>query len=499
MIAAFAVLALVGSPSLRGQGFAPTHVDDFQGKPRMIVISDIGNEPDDQMSLVRLLLYSNELDIEALIASTSTWQKTAIHPETMRTLVEAYGEVRANLLLHAKGWPAADDLMRRVHPGQTAYGMAATGEGRTSEGAKAIEEAVERDDARPLWICLWGGANTLAQALIDLRAHRTPQQLEALVERLRVSAISDQDDAGPWIRREFPALYWVGTPSTPTSGEYAYATWTGISGDVYYRNGAGADSTIVTNEWLDANIRKGPLGKLYPRFLFIMEGDTPSYLGLIDNGLNAYRRPDWGGWGGRYVYRQAYGETHALWTQGGDEFMRVTSQDTVVGVDGQEHVSDQATIWRWRTAFQNDFAARIGWTFEDYAHAGHEPVAIVNGHAGTAPLEMDVTVGQSLTLDASTSVDPDGRGLQYRWFHYAEAGSADGNLADLKLIDADSTQVTVQAIAPCRTAWLPGLVPCKGVGTAHIILAVTSQGAPQLTSYRRLILHVHPASPSGAR
>jgi hypothetical protein len=494
-IAGLAALMLVGSQPLYGQGFAPTHVDDFQGKPRMIVISDIGNEPDDQMSLVRLLLYSNEMDIEGLIASTSTWQRTVIHLETMRKLVEAYGEVRPNLLLHAKGWPAPDDLMLRVHPGQAAYGMAATGEGKSSEGAKAIEEAIERDDARPLWICLWGGANTLAQALIDLRASHTTEETARLVARLRVSAISDQDDAGPWIRREFPALYWVGTPSTPTSGEYAYATWTGISGDVYYRNSAGADSTTVANEWLEEHIRKGPLGKLYPRFLFIMEGDTPSYLGLIDNGLNAYRRPDWGGWGGRYVYRQPYGETHALWTQGGDEFMRVTSQDTVVGVDGQEHVSDQATIWRWRTAFQNDFAARIGWTFEDYAHASHEPVAIVNGHTGTAPLEMDVTVGQSLMLDAGASVDPDGHGLRYHWFHYAEAGSADGNLADLRLTNADAAQVTVQAIAPCRAAWLPGLMPCKGAGTAHIILSVTSQGTPQLTSYRRMILHVHPQEP----
>ena len=88
-----------------GQGLPAAHVDDFQGKPRMIVISDIGNEPDDQMSLVRLLLYSNELDIEGLIATTSTWQKTAIHPETMRKLVEVYGQVRPNLLLNAKGWP----------------------------------------------------------------------------------------------------------------------------------------------------------------------------------------------------------------------------------------------------------------------------------------------------------------------------------------------------------------------------------------------------------
>jgi len=492
-IAELAGLVLVGTGLAAGQGLPATHVDDFQGKPRMMAISDIGNEPDDQMSLVRLLLYSNELDIEGLIASTSTWQRTAIHPETMRKLVEAYGQVRPNLLLHAKGWPAAEELMSRVYAGQTAYGMAATGEGKSSEGSRAIVRAVEREDPRPLWICLWGGANTLAQALTDLRASHTAEEMARLVGRVRVSAISDQDDAGPWMRREFPALFWVGMPSTPTSGEYAYATWTGISGDAYYRNGAGADFTQVTNEWLETNIRKGPLGKLYPKFMFIMEGDTPSYLGLIDNGLNAYRRPDWGGWGGRYVYRQPYGETHAIWTQGGDEFARVTSQDTVTGVDGRTYVSDQATVWRWREAYQNDFAARMSWTVEDFAHASHEPVAVVNGQPGTAPLEMDVTVGQTVTLDASGSADPDGKGLDYHWFHYAEAGSADGNLAALTLESADTARVTVRADAVCRPVWLPGLMPCRGVGTAHIVLAVTGKGTPRLTSYRRVILRVHPA------
>ena len=143
------------------------------------------------------------------------------------------------------------------------------------------------------------------------------------MSRLRVYAISDQDDAGAWIRREFPALFYIVMPSTQDGSEYYYATWTGISGDLYYRNCDGADTSLVTNEWLDRNIRsKGPLGKMYPRFMFIMEGDTPTFLDLIDNGLNAYRRPDWGGWGGRYVYRQPRGETHAIWTQGGDEFAR---------------------------------------------------------------------------------------------------------------------------------------------------------------------------------
>jgi hypothetical protein len=490
--------ALLFARPLIGQTLPPTHIDNFAGHPRAIIISDIGNEPDDQMSLVRLLLYSNEIDIEGLIAATSTWQKAATHPETMRGLIAAYGQVRPNLQLHAKNWPQAADLANRVYAGQPAYGMRATGRGKSSAGSNAIVQALDRNDDRPLWICLWGGANTLAQALLDLRATQTPDQLAKSVAKLRIYSISDQDDAGPWIRREFPALSYIVTPSTPTGGEYYYATWTGISGDAYYRNGAGADPNTVTNDWLEANIRKGPLGKLYPRFAFIMEGDTPSFLGLIDNGLNAYRRPDWGGWGGRYVYRQPYGETHSIWTQGGDMFQRVTSQDTVTGIDGATHTSDQATIWRWRDAFQNDFAARMSWTIEDFAHASHNPVVEVNGHAGTTPIEIDVEVGKPIVLDGSRSSDPDGRALRFHWFHYAEAGSADGNLSALTLSDADTPSVTVVASAVCRPAWLP-LIPCDGAGTAHIILAVTGDGTPHLTSYRRIILHVHKApEPNGA-
>jgi hypothetical protein len=221
-----------------------------------------------------------------------------------------------------------------------------------------------------------------------------------------------------------------------------------------------------------------------------MEGDTPSYLGLIDNGLNAYRRPDWGGWSGRYIYRQPYGETHPIWTQGGDEFARVTSQDTVKGMDGAQHVSDQATIWRWREAFQNDFAARMAWTISDFAHASHNPIVDVNGKPGSAVIEMDVNVGQSVVLDATGSSDPDGRTLHFHWFHYGEAGSADGNLAALTLTGSETSRVKVNVDAACRPAWLP-LIPCNGTGTAHIILAVTGEGSPKVTSYRRVILHIH--------
>jgi hypothetical protein len=493
VMALTAALSLTTTSWPLGAQLAPTHVDDFSGHPRVVIISDIGNEPDDQMSFVRLLLYSNELDLEALIAATSTWQKAATHPETMHALIYAYGQVRPNLLLHAKGWPSAEELDRVVAAGQPAYGLATTGTDKMSPGAEAILRAADRDDARPLWVCIWGGANTLAQALLHARNTRSAGDVEKLIAKLRVYSISDQDDAGPWIRREFPALFYIVQPSSPNSGEYYYATWTGISGDAYYRNGAGADFTTVTNEWLDANIRsKGPLGKLYPRFMFIMEGDTPSYLCLIDNGLNAYRRPDWGGWGGRYIYRQPYGESHPIWTQGGDEFARVTSQDTVIGSDGKQYVSDQASIWRWRQAFQNDFAARMDWTVADYTHANHNPIVEINGNRGTVPITIDAEVGKPIGLDASRSSDPDAnQSLHFSWFHYEEAGVTGTNAAAVTITGADTPRASVTPTATCRPKWLPLGPPCSGPGTAHIILAVTDSGSPQLTTYRRIILNVH--------
>ncbi len=162
-------------------------------------------------------------------------------------------------------------------------------------------------------------------------ARAQPADLETFVARLRVYAISDQDDAGPWLRRTFPNLHYIAMPSSQDGEEYYLATWTGISGDRFYRNAPGADFTTFSNPWIQANIRShGPLGALYIPPCCIHEGDTPSFLALIDNGLGSAMNPTYGGWGGRYVWRQPSGESRPFWTQGGDSYPgRDSSRDTV--------------------------------------------------------------------------------------------------------------------------------------------------------------------------
>src|SRR5215469_15480240 len=119
-----------------------SRVDAFMGKPRVFVLSDIGNEPDDQMSLTRFLLYSNEYDIEGLVAVTSTWQRHKVSPEIIQKVLSNYGKIRSNLLKHADGFPAAEDLSNLVKAGQPAYGMASLSKKTMSPGAMLLVKAI---------------------------------------------------------------------------------------------------------------------------------------------------------------------------------------------------------------------------------------------------------------------------------------------------------------------------------------------------------------------
>ena len=270
-------------------------------KPRVFVLTDIENEPDDAMSMVRFLTYGNHFDIEGLAATTSIHQPNRVAPQRILQIIEAYGKVRDNLESHEQGHPMPEFLRKRVTEGLPVYGMKGVGDGKDSPASEMLIQVVDADDARPIWVSAWGGPNVLAQALWKVRKTRSDEELNRFVSKLRVYTISDQDDSGPWMREQFPELFYVASPGAHAGGGYHHATWSGISGDYFHGRFSGADFTLVTNEWLDKHVRqKGPLGKEYPHWEYLMEGDTPSFLNLINNGLSDPEHPNWGGWGGRY-------------------------------------------------------------------------------------------------------------------------------------------------------------------------------------------------------
>ena len=449
-------------------------------KPRVFVLTDIENEPDDAQSMVRFLTYSNQFDVEALVATTSVHQRNKTAAWRIREIVEAYGKVQANLNLHEPGYPTVDYLRSLIDEGPALYGMDAVGAGHDSSASERLIRSVDRDDPRPLWVPVWGGPNVLAQALYKVQATRSPAELAKFVAKLRVYAVSDQDNSGPWIRKTFPALFYICSPGMADGGAYHHATWSGISGDNFWGRFGGADFSLVDNPWLDENIRrKGPLGAQHPHTKYLMDGDTPTVLSLIPHGLNAPERPDWGGWGGRYEFytppphrRLLEPETRPFWTD---------AQDEVMGNDGKWHTTNHATIWRWRTAYQNDFAARMDWTIKPYAEANHPPVVRL-GNAATLLAKL----GERVDLSAAGTSDPDGHALTYRWFCYNEAGTFTAAGArtpvNFKIENADKSE-----------AWFN--VPNRRVlrtGTLHLIVAVTDSGTPALTRYQRVIVTVTP-------
>lgn len=451
-------------------------------KNRVIILSDIEADPDDTQSFVRLFLYSNQIDIKGIVATTSCWHKTSVEPEFIEKIIHAYGKVQPNLVKHEAGFPSEKDLLSLVKSGLPKYGMLGVGDGKDSEGSDWIIKILEEEDERPLWISVWGGVNTLAQALHKIDNTKSKKEAKKLISKLRVYTISDQDDSGIWIRNKYPELFYIVTPGD----DYGSATWTGINTFI-----KGINNEVISNKWLAENIQQdhGPLGLEYPDVAWGVEGDTPAFLSLIPNGLNNAEHPEWGAWGGRYeLYKPDFSktkkggsdvqiapETRKIWTNVNDnytpyiysEYGRAVKKDTVTFNDYK------ITLARWREDFQNDFAARMDWCLSSYEDSNHPPIPVLSH-----PENITVKSGEGFGLDASISTDPDGDNLSFLWFNYLEAGSY---TKEIKINGAENAH-GAYIIAP--------IVDKKE--TAHFILKLTDKGTPALTRYKRIIVTILP-------
>ena len=446
---------------------------------RLIVLTDIDYfEPDDAQSLVRLLLYSNQLDIEGLIATGNAENADDLYPDYIRKIIGEYNKVQANLLRHEAGFPTGEELLNVVKAGMPLYGMEGVGEGKDSEGSDWIIAKLEEKDERPLWINIWGGSNTLAQALWKIKETESEKEAKRLISKLRIYAISDQDDSGAWIRKNFPDLFYIVSP-----GRYQDGTWVGMMSVI-----PGLNNDLVSNFWFAENVQQahGPLGAIYPNVVFGVEGDTPSFLYLLNNGLNAPENPNWGSWGGRYEYYippydstiewriPIMPETRPIWTNAEDTYTPTKESPFSRSIvnDTTEFTGNRITVARWREDFQNDLAARMDWCVKEYKDANHPPVVKL-----VTPAQITVKSGERFNLDATLCSDPDGDGLIYYWFNYREAGSC---AEEARLFPPNSAKI--MAVAP----------KVDKPETVHIILKVTDRGTLRLTRYARVIVTVEP-------
>lgn len=433
-------------------------------KPRLLVLTDIGGDPDDQQSMIRLMTYSCDFELEGLIASAAgTVGELGIDivkPHLIQEIVTAYGQVRENLLVHRPGYPTADYLQSIIKSGNPKRGVENVGEGKDTEGSNWIISKVDREDTRPLNITIWGGSTELAQALWRVREDRTAEQLHEFLGKIRVYAIGHQDDTGPWILENFPDLFYI-LGKAPDHEDMRVAVYRGMY--------LGGDESLTSLEWLDRYVRQnhGPLGALYPPKTWtapnthsaLKEGDTPSWFYFLPNGLSNPEHPEWGSWGGRFLHvgRGLYGD----------------ALDRVGKID-----HPRATVWRWRPDYQNDFQARMDWCVQSqYDQANHEPIPHLQGDSTRSVLHSKAPAGHSLSLSAQGSSDPDEDKLDYQWFVYPEAGTYDKTI-EIESSSQESCMIPIPKVAEGRTI--------------HVILRVTDKGLPPLTRYRRAVIEVTP-------
>jgi hypothetical protein len=466
-------------------------------------------EQDDYASLIRYLLYTNDVDTDGIIYTSgrfhwagdgkgtlfflpgreyttpqTSWRWTGTR--TIQDLaLKAYAEVYPNLKAHDRDYPTPAALQSKVKIGNIEFENSMD---RDTAGSDLIKRLLLDHDPRPLYLQAWGGTNTIARALKSIadqyQTTRHWAEIRRMVSHKAIILASGFQDLTyeQYIAPEWPEI-------RVENLQAGYATWGyncnfGGRGNV---RGLLADRQYFQGAWIRANIQIGPLGSLYRSWLdgqampgdpldifgdpalapsgwcpplepfdFLSEGDNVAFNPLLHTGIEEPDDPTLGGWGGRS--RQVTASPD-LWTL-------VDTEKDPAGTDVRGF-----TTLRWAGAAQNDFAARMQWTLTpSYRDGNHEPWVAVLG-----PDTIRVAPGGTVKL-RGLAFDPDRDDLSLQWWQYGEEGTYPGKVA----------------IGAPNRRWTTVTVPADAVRgqTISLILQATDDGSFPLTRYTRVTLRV---------
>ena len=498
-------------------------------RPRIVVTAD--PELDDLNSLIRFLLYSTDLRVEGLVYASSQFHWKGDGKGTLKSVpgreynrfglnicpcaswrwadnerfihdaVDAYEKVYPNLKTHHPGYPAPDVLRSKIRYGNITF------DGDISEdspGSDLIKALMLDNEPGPLFITAWGGQSTIARALksIQEQYENTPAWAtvrEKIARKVVLLPSGDQDDTyAGYVKPNWPDIDYRQFTGGPN---YAYGAQLGAKPQ---------DSVYLTAAWMKTQVSgRGPLGAMYrvwgdgkqmvkgdifdyfgmsgytgeqlkqmgyvvwmpvqEQGAWLGEGDTGTFMNMLDNGLRAWEAGAYGGWGGRQSDSTPAFQFNNDSTRTDTTLAGMVNAISTLGarMSGE---ADARQFPNFFPAAQRDFAARLQWSvtprFED---ANHEPRVGIAG-----PANIPVAPGEQLRLTGTAS-DPDGDALTVRWLQFP-TGSYPGTVA-LTNPESLSTALVVPNDA-------------RPVQTIHLVLEVSDGGSPVLTRYQRVVLTV---------